>query len=233
MSSTLKSPDRLINSKCKKGQLSNRPPILYVPETDFVTSKEKPQVLKVKLPDDTCLNMPIYSHGNTEEYHAHIVAVLCIIKQKGLDTRYRKLRKAVVKQSKALKNILEAARSKGTVLLDVDVDACKLEIEQTQQMLQESQKACNKAIAKMYEQLRNLLSGYLQSQWGHVCHEMHECDSWAGVNGQVTKGRHPCIWISLRDCIELYKLTVFRADAAKRQRFHIQQAVRKPQRATV
>jgi hypothetical protein len=47
---------------------------------DLITSKEQPQVLKIKLPDDTCLNMPIYSRGNTEEYLAHIVAVLCIIK---------------------------------------------------------------------------------------------------------------------------------------------------------
>jgi hypothetical protein len=39
---------------------------------------------------------------------------------------------------------------------------------------------------------------------------------------------------SFLDCLELHKLTVFSADAAKtRQRFYIQQAVRKPQRATV
>jgi hypothetical protein len=35
------------------------------------------------------------------------------------------------------------------------------------------------------------------------------------------------------DCLELHKLTVFSADAAKRQRFYIQQAVSKSQRATV
>ncbi len=62
---------------------------------------------------------------------------------------------------------------------------------------------------------------------------MHEHDSWAGVNGQVTKGRHPQTWMSFQDCLELHKLTVFSADAAKRQQFYIQQAVHKPQRATV
>jgi hypothetical protein len=50
---------------------------------------------------------------------------------------------------------------------------------------------------------------------------------------QVTKGRRPQTWMSFLDCLELHKLTVFSADAAKRQRFYIQQAVRKPQRATV
>jgi hypothetical protein len=39
--------------------------------------------------------------------------------------------------------------------------------------------------------------------------------------------------MSFQVCLELHKLTVFTADAAKRQQFYIQQAVRKPQRATV
>ncbi len=48
--------------------------------------------------------------------------------------------------------------------MSFDVMACKVEIEQTTQMLQEAQKAHDKAVAKPYEQLRNLLSGDAQSQ---------------------------------------------------------------------
>jgi hypothetical protein len=62
---------------------------------------------------------------------------------------------------------------------------------------------------------------------------MHKRELWAGVNGQVTKGRHMRRLMSFQDCLELPKLTVFSADAAKRQQFYIQQVVRKPQRATV
>ncbi len=123
--------------------------------------------------------------------------------------------------------------SQETVSTSVDVTARKVEIEQTQQMLQESQKAHNKAITKSYKQLRNLLSGDAQSQWDCVCRKMHERDLWAAVNGQVTKGRHPQTWTSFLDCLELHKLTVFSADAAKRQRFYIQEALLEPQRATV
>jgi hypothetical protein len=115
----------------------------------------------------------------------------------------------------------------------MDVMAHKVEIEQTQQMLREAQKAHNKAITKLYEQLRNLLSGNAQSQWDHICCEMHEHDLWAAVNSQVTKGRRPQTWTSFLDCLELHKLTIFSADAAERQQFYIQQAVHKPQRATV
>jgi hypothetical protein len=154
-------------------QLSNQLPILYVPEVDIITPKEEPQTLKVKLPDESHLNMPIYSCGNTKEYLAHIVAVLKIIDQKGLPTKCRMLAKAVVKRSEALKNLLEAPGSQATISANIDVQAHKVEIEQTQQMLQEAQKVHDKAIVKMYEQLRNLLSADAQSQWDRVCREMH------------------------------------------------------------
>ncbi len=186
MSTSLKSPDGLKDAECKKGQLSHRLPIPYVSVVDIVTPKEEPQIFKVNLPDASHLSMPIYSHGNNELYLAHIVAVLCIIEQKGLPKKCRVLAKAVVKRSKALKNLQEATGSQETVLTSVDVTVRKVEIEQTQQMCQYTQKAHDKAIAKMYKQLRNLLSGDAQSQWDCVCRKMHQRDSWAAVNGQVT-----------------------------------------------
>jgi hypothetical protein len=190
MSTSLKSPDRLKNAECEKGQLSHRPPIPYISVVDVITPKEEPQIFKIKLPDAFHLSMPIYSRRNNKEYLAHIVEVLRVIEQKGLPKKCQVLAKAVVRQSKALKNLQEAVGSQDTVLTSIDVMARKVEIEQTQQMLQEAQKAHDKAIAKSYEQLRNLLSGNAQSQWDHVCRKMHKRDSWAAVNGQVTKGRH-------------------------------------------
>ncbi len=163
--------------------------------------------------------MPIYSHGNNKEYLAHIVTVLHIIEQKGLPKKCRMLAKAVVRRSEALKNLQEAAGSQETVSTNVDVTACTVEIEQTQQMIQESQKAHNKAITETYKQLRNLLSSDAQSQWDCVCRDMHERDLWAAVNYQLTEGRRPQTWTSFLDCLELHELTVFSADAAKRQRF--------------
>ena len=109
MSTNLKSPDMLKDAECKKRQLSQRPPIPYVPVVNVVMPKEDPQVLKVKLPDASHISVPIYSHGNNGEYFAHIVAVLCIIEQKGLPKKCRVLAKAVVKRSKALKNLQETS----------------------------------------------------------------------------------------------------------------------------
>jgi hypothetical protein len=163
MSTSLKSPDRLKDAECKKGQLSHRLPIPYKPVVNIVAPKEEPQHYKVKLPDVSHLSMPIYSHGNNEEYLAHIIAVLRIIEQKGLPKKCRMLPKAVVRWSEVLMNLQEAVGSQETVLTSIDVTARKVEIEQIQQMLQETQKAHDKAIAETYEQLRNLLSGDAQS----------------------------------------------------------------------
>jgi hypothetical protein len=136
MSTSLKSPDGLKDAECKKGQLSHWLPIPYVPVVDIVTPKEDPQVFKIKLPDASHLSMPIYSHGNNEEYLTHIVAVLQVIEQKGLPKKCRVLAKAVARRSDALKNLQEALESQDTILMSVDDTACKVEIEQTVQMLQ-------------------------------------------------------------------------------------------------
>ncbi len=111
MSTSLKSPKGLKDAECKKGQLSHQPPIPYVPVADVVTPKEEPQLYKVKLPNAPHLSIPIYSRGNNEEYLVHVVAVLCIIKQKKLPRKCRVLAKAVVSWSKVLKNLQEATKS--------------------------------------------------------------------------------------------------------------------------
>jgi hypothetical protein len=111
MSTSLESPDGLNDAECKKGQLSHRPPILYVPVINIVTPKEEPQIFKIKLPDAPHLSMPIYSHGNNKEYLMHIVAVLQVINHKRLPKKCWVLTKAVAKWSEALKNLQEAAGS--------------------------------------------------------------------------------------------------------------------------
>jgi hypothetical protein len=105
MSTNLKSLYALKDAECKKGQLSQWPPIPNVPVVDVVTPKEEPTVLKVKLPDNSHISVPILSRGNNEEYIAHIVAVLRIINQKWLAKKCWVFAKAIAKRQEALKNL--------------------------------------------------------------------------------------------------------------------------------
>jgi hypothetical protein len=155
-----------------------------------VTTKESPQRLKIKLLDETIFDMSILSRGKTEVYLVHVAAVLPLINQKGLGVQCRKLAKDVDKLVGTLENVHKPTGPKGASSKE-DQESRKLEIVHTQEMLKEAQKAHNKAIAKMYELLRNLLSGDPQYKWDWVCCKMHEHDLWAGVNGQMTTGMCP------------------------------------------
>jgi hypothetical protein len=86
--------------------------------------------------------------------------------------------KAILMQLEMLKNLLGAIWSQDTVSTTVDVTACKVEIVKPQQLLQDFQKAHDEAIAKVYKQLQNLLSGNPQAQWDRVCRKMHKREVW-------------------------------------------------------
>ncbi len=62
---------------------------------------------------------------------------------------------------------------------------------------------------------------------------MHTKNPWIGINGKSNKGICVKSWISFMDCIKLHKLTIFPADAAKKQCYYMQQMIKKPQRVTV
>jgi hypothetical protein len=62
---------------------------------------------------------------------------------------------------------------------------------------------------------------------------MHGRNSWADLNGEKHKGKCPRSYSAFLECLELLKLTVFSTEGAERQRYYIQQGIRKPQRATV
>jgi hypothetical protein len=78
---------------------------------DVVTTREDPALLKVKLPDDSHISVPIFYRGNNEEYISYIVGVLRIIEQKGLPKKCCVCTKAVTKRQAALRNLQEALES--------------------------------------------------------------------------------------------------------------------------
>ncbi len=146
----------------------------------------------------------------------HIVAVPHLISQKGLKRQCSKLVKTLEKQAGTPADLHKSIGPTGSNSKE-DQEAHKVETKQTTEMLEEARKKQDKATAKTYKLLRNLLPGDLQIQWDQICHKMHKRDSWAGVNSQVTVGRCLCLWIAIKDCPEQHKFTVFTTDAAKRQ----------------
>jgi hypothetical protein len=83
--------------------------------------------MKVKLPNGTIFDMSISSLGNTKEYLAHVIAVLCLINQKRLNVLCRKLAKTVDKLTGTLENLQRLNGPKGASSKE-DQEACKLEL---------------------------------------------------------------------------------------------------------
>ncbi len=78
-------PEGLTKSKCKKRKLVAQPPILYVPSLDLHERQETKQI-KVKMPDGTNFQMAAFGYGNNKEYLIHVIAILCIIEQKEMES---------------------------------------------------------------------------------------------------------------------------------------------------
>jgi hypothetical protein len=85
-------------------------------------------------------SLTIFSQSNTKKHLAHIVAVLHLINQKGLNVQCRKLAKTVDKLAGTLENLQKPIGPKGLNSLE-DQEACILELSQTQEMLKEVRKA--------------------------------------------------------------------------------------------
>jgi hypothetical protein len=69
--------------------------------------------MKVKPPNWSIFNMPIFYQGNTKEYLAHVIAVLCLINQKGLNMQCRKHTKTVDKLAGTVENLQKMNRPMG------------------------------------------------------------------------------------------------------------------------
>ena len=237
MSVPLKSPDGLKDHECEKGNLSHRPPIPYVPPTDLLPATSKIETIKIKVSDGSTVNMKIFSIGSPEEYLSHIVAVLHLIDRKGLreqsKTFYGEMRNATAALQALKKRIAESKDEANDEASEEESEADKVEQTQSQDIFKEAKSKYVKAIEATYEVMRTLLAGDPLTQWDRIVKEMHEGDSWAGPDGKEHEGSRLKCSKAFSDCLELHKLTVFSPDAAERQRYYIQQGIRKPQRASV
>jgi len=192
------------------------------------------ETIKVRLPDGTTVSVKAFSSGNSEDYILHWAAIFRLFDQKGLKSDVEVQAKSARDQMGVLEDIQKllggstAAGKKKT-----PTDAEKLELEGTEKLVSEAKVEFLKAVQKPFDLVRQLLIGVARTQWDKIVIEMCDHNTWVGVNGTTHDGPRLRTWKSLTDCIDLHKLTVLPADDAEKQRFYVQQVVRKPQRITI
>jgi hypothetical protein len=176
--------------------------------------------LKLKLPNWTVLSMTIFTKGNSEDYLQHLITVLCLITQKGLDATCRCSAKELERASNVLEALVHNPIGPQGLNSKEDLAARTIEKKQTQEMLKSTKKEHESTMAQTYKFLFNLLACESQAQWDRICHKMHNCNVLAGLNREKHEGKCLHTWASFKDCLELHKLTNFSTDAAKRQKFY-------------
>jgi hypothetical protein len=84
-------PEGLKDSECKRGNIVNRPPILYVQPMDPNKKQGKTEnKVKVKLPDRTNYQMVLFQAGTNEDYITHIITMKRLLEQKKIEDEVEK-----------------------------------------------------------------------------------------------------------------------------------------------
>ncbi len=225
MSSSLKSPlEGLKASECEKGKLGAQPSIQYVPPTNLIKKQEGKQI-KVKMPDSTNFCMAAFTRSTNKDYLVHVIAVLQIIKMKGM-----------VAEIKAAWLTIRDIRKKMTPYFQFppneSKEAKKLRhdlLDQFKQILKAKKVTAIVETQKAYEMFRLFVVGDQRTKWDKIVQEMHTKDPWIGVDRISHKRICVRSWPAFLDCIELHKLTIFPDEAAKKQRYYMAQMAKKPQ----
>ncbi len=230
MSGSAKSPaEGLKDLECKRGVITTRPPIPYVAAVDPYEKAEKTEI-KTRLPDGTNYQMVPFRLGTNEKYVNHLIAMIRLVEQKDLENSVERAFAAVKELEDKIRPLhkkLNMSKSQQ------EKDNLQKLVDQAEKLLKQNEKNALKEIVKAYELIRTYFVGKARTQWDKVVQEMHHKDPWVAVDGSLNKGPCEKDWDSFLDCIELHKLTIFSCDAAKLQRYYMQQHIRKPQRVTV
>jgi hypothetical protein len=205
MNSNLKSlPEGLKNAKCKKGKLIARPPIPYVPPSDLHKKQETEQI-KVKMSDRTNFQMAAFGYRNNKEYLVHVIAVLRIIEQKGMEMDVRKAFQALVEVRREMKPLFEFPDDE----TEAKKQVWKQRFLEYNEILMAKKSVAVAEGWKSYEVLRCFVVGNLQTQWDSNVHKMYTKDPWIGVNRNSNKGPRVCSWLPLKNTVrgQFNKLT--------------------------
>ena len=88
-------------------------------------------------------------------------------------------------------------------------------------------------VATVYELFRKGLKEDPELQWDRFVEDMHTKDPWVDLKGVKHEGLRRKSSLSLCECIDFHKLTIYSIDAAERQRFYILCNLKKPTKSSI
>jgi hypothetical protein len=141
--------------------------------------------------------MPTYGTGNYEEYLVHVIAILCLVKQRGTAAEVKEAFAAFVAVRKEISPLHKFPDDETAT----EKEARKKKLNNLKEALKAKKDVAVEKAQKAYKLFRCFVVGKAQTNWDRIVNKIHMKNRWVGVSGKSNKGLCVRSWISFMDCI--------------------------------
>jgi hypothetical protein len=217
----------LSDADCKKGQVTQQPPIPSAMSKNGLLVSTLQETIKVKTPKGESKQTLLGDGADGEEYVKHLMSFFRFMEKKVYKADLKAAAKVTLSATTALKKLAKAQtgeKDPAKAKRLTKVKAVKVRLINAV----ESTLAC-----LAYDLFCKLLRDEPEIQWDRIVTEMHTKSPWEDIKGAKHNGLRGKSHQSLMDCIKFHKLTVFTIDAAERLKYYLMCSIKKPMRWTI
>jgi hypothetical protein len=215
MSSTPTS--KLTDAECKKGHSTQLPPIPYATSKTESIMKASRETIKIKTSEGKVKVAVLGDSPGAEEYLQHLNTFTQMLVRKKLSDDLTKCTKAVVSAAVAVRKFLKVPNGEKTS----EKAERLLLLKPTKQELVTAEVAEAAKVGTIYKLFRKGLKEDPELQWDRIMEDMHTRDPWEDLKGVKHQGIRRKSCLSLWECVDFHKLTIYSIDAVERQRFYM------------
>jgi hypothetical protein len=219
----------LSNAECKKGQVTQRPPIPYAVSKNGLLISTLQETIKIKMPEGESKQTLLGNGAEREEYMKHLMSFFQFMEKKGYKADLKAATKVTLSAIIALKKLVKAQtgeKDPAKAKRLTKVEAAKVRLINAKVM--ESTLAC-----LAYDLFCKLLRDEPKIQWDCIVTEMHTKNPWQDIKGAKHNSLRRKLHQSLMDCIKFHKLMVFTDNTVERLKYYMMCSIKKPMRWTI
>jgi hypothetical protein len=219
----------LSNADCKKGQVTQWPPIPYAVSKNGLLMRTSPETVKIKMPEGESKQSLLGDGVDGEEYVKHLMSFFHFMEKRGYEADLEAASKVTLGLTTALKKLAKAQHGEK----DPAKSKRLTRVEAAKVMLISAKVAESTLACLAYDLFCKLLRDEHKIQWDQIVTDMHTKKPWEDIKGVKHNSLRRKSQQSLTDCIEFHKLMVFTVDTAKRLRYYLMCSIKKPVRWTI
>ena len=238
----------LRDQECERGTVTRRPPIPYVPVNDEVQDalniNHKERLQKFKLPNGMEFNAGIWYTGTPEEFLNHVKQAVHACERLGYFNIYQTAKMAhgeskrahadaVSEHKTAIEERSTDSNEDANRDADVHIAILEGEVQRQEEKMRQAEETRVDTAEAFFSTYANLFSIEARIVWERIVEQQISTTPWTDLKGKKHTKVQLKTKMSFVDCVTHHLLTYFGSDAADRQKYYINNYLKKPQRVTV